>query len=60
MKKEECTTTNDLHSFRNRKTLTRLNTAVMLVLVSSGLAACAIGALIYDVGRLFLAGIEFA
>jgi hypothetical protein len=56
MKKEECTTTNDLHSFRNRKTLTRLNTAVMLVLVSSGLAACAIGALIYYVGRLLLAG----
>jgi hypothetical protein len=42
--------------FANRKTLARLNTAVMLVLVGSGLAACAIGALIYDVGRLFWAG----
>ena len=42
--------------FANSKTLTRLNTTVMLVLVGSGLAACAIGALIYDVGRLLLAG----
>jgi hypothetical protein len=42
--------------FANRKTLTRLNTAVMLGLVGSGLAACAIGALIYDVGRLLWLG----
>jgi hypothetical protein len=42
--------------FANRKTLARLNGVVMLVLVGSGLAACAIGALIYDVGRLLLAG----
>jgi hypothetical protein len=41
--------------FANRETLARLNTTVMLVLVGSGLVACAIGALIYDVGRLFLA-----
>jgi hypothetical protein len=42
----------DIH-FANRKTLARLNTAVMLVLLGSGLAACAV---IYDVGRLLLAG----
>jgi hypothetical protein len=34
-----------------RKTLLRANTAVMLTLVWGGLAACAFGALIYDVGR---------
>jgi hypothetical protein len=45
----------DIH-FANRKTLARLNTAVMLVLLGSGLAACAIGAVIFDVGRLLLAG----
>jgi hypothetical protein len=37
--------------FANRKTLARLNTAVMLVLLGS-VAACAIDAVIYDVGRL--------
>ena len=42
--------------FANRKALDRLNTAVMLVLLGSGLAACAIGAVIFDVGRLLLAG----
>jgi len=42
--------------FANRKALARLNTAVMLVLLGSGLAACAIGAVIFDVGRLLLAG----
>jgi hypothetical protein len=34
-----------------RKTLLRANTAVMLTLVWGGLAVCAFGALIYDVGR---------
>jgi len=39
--------------FANRKALARLNTAVMLILlICSGLAARAIGAFIYDVGRL--------
>ena len=39
--------------FADNQAFARLNSAVMLVMV--GLAACAIGALVYDVGRLFLA-----
>lgn len=39
--------------FLDRQTLARLNTAIMLGLVGSGLAACAIGAFVYDVGRWF-------
>jgi hypothetical protein len=34
-----------------KQTLLRANTAVMLTLVWGGLAACAFGALVYDVGR---------
>jgi hypothetical protein len=41
--------------FADNQAFGRLNSAVMLVMVGSGLAACAIGALVYDVGRLFLA-----
>jgi len=37
----------------DRETLARVNSAVMLGLIGSGLAACAIGALIYDFGRWF-------
>lgn len=37
----------------DRDTLDRVNSAIMLGLVGSGLAACAIGALIYDFGRAF-------
>ena len=33
--------------------LDRVNSVVMLGLIGSGLAACAIGALIYDFGRMF-------
>jgi hypothetical protein len=40
--------------FADKQTLARLNSAVMVVMVGSGLASCAIGALVYDVGRLFL------
>jgi hypothetical protein len=39
--------------FVDRHTLARLNTAIMLGLIGSGLAACIVGAFIYDVGRLF-------
>jgi len=39
----------------DRETLARVNSAVMLGLIGSGLAACAIGALIYDIGRWFSA-----
>lgn len=31
----------------------RVNTAILLVLIGSGLAACAFGAFIFDIGRLF-------
>jgi hypothetical protein len=41
--------------FVDKATLDRLNTAIVLGLVGSGLAACVIGAFIYDVGRLFFA-----
>jgi hypothetical protein len=37
----------------DRRMLGRLNSAIMLGLVGSGLAACAIGAFVYDVGRWF-------
>ena len=39
----------------DRDTLGGLNSALMLGLVGSGLAACVIGAFIYDVGRMFAA-----
>jgi hypothetical protein len=37
----------------DRETLARVNSAVMLGLIGSGLATCVIGALIYDIGRWF-------
>jgi hypothetical protein len=37
----------------NKATLDRWESAIMLGLVGSGLALCAIGALVYDAGRLF-------
>ena len=40
------------HGF-DRRSLGRINSAVMLGLVGSGLLACAIAAFVYDVGRLF-------
>jgi hypothetical protein len=43
-----------IHGF-DRHTLARVNSAIMLGLVGSGLLACAIGAFAYDVGRLFSA-----
>jgi hypothetical protein len=39
----------------DRHLLARVNSAIMLGLVGSGLLACAIGAFVYDVGRLFSA-----
>jgi hypothetical protein len=39
----------------DRQTLGRINKALMLGLVGSGLLACATGAFVYDVGRLFSA-----
>ena len=37
----------------DKETLGRVNTAIVLGLVGGGWAACAIGALVYDVGSLF-------
>jgi hypothetical protein len=37
----------------DRATLARLNSAVILGLIGSGLVACAAGAVVFDVGRLF-------
>jgi hypothetical protein len=37
----------------DKNSLARLNRAIMLGLIGSGLAACAIGAVIYDFGRMF-------
>ena len=34
-----------------KQTIIRANTALMLAVVWGGLAACAIGAIVYDVGR---------
>jgi hypothetical protein len=34
-------------------TLVRANNALLLTLICGGLAACAIGAMIYDLGRVF-------
>ena len=35
-----------------KETLLRANSALLLALVGGGLAACAVGAVIYDIGRL--------
>jgi hypothetical protein len=39
--------------FIDRRVLARLNTAVVFGPVLSGLAACMLGAIVYDVGRWF-------
>jgi hypothetical protein len=39
--------------FLDRRTLARLNAAIAFGPVFSGLVACMLGALIYDIGRLF-------
>jgi len=35
-----------------KETLLRANSALLLAIVGGGLAACAVGAVVYDVGRL--------
>jgi hypothetical protein len=35
-----------------KETLLRANSALLLTLVGGGLVACAVGAIIYDLGRL--------
>lgn len=39
--------------FLARRTLARLNAAIVFGPVISGLMACMLGALVYDIGRLF-------
>ena len=39
----------------DKQTLERVESAVMLSVIGTGLAACAFGAIVYDVGRLFSA-----
>ena len=39
----------------DKATLARVNSAMMVGVVGSGLAACAAGAMIFDLGRLFSA-----
>ena len=38
-----------------KHTLLRANTALLLTIIWSGLAACALGAVVYDIGRWFAA-----
>jgi hypothetical protein len=39
--------------FLDRRTMARLNAAIAFGPVLSGLMACMLGALVYDIGRLF-------
>jgi hypothetical protein len=41
--------------FIDRRMIARINTAILLGLVGGGLAACVIGAFVYDIGRWFSA-----
>jgi len=42
--------------FVDKQMLDRLSTVAMLALFGSGLTACIVGALTYDIGRLFRLG----
>jgi hypothetical protein len=39
----------------DKQTLERVENAIMLSVIGTGLAVCAFGAIVYDVGRLFSA-----
>ena len=43
----------DKTHFVDKQTLARVNSFLMLGLIGTGLAACAFGAIVYDVVRLF-------
>jgi len=45
----------DKSHFLDRHMLARVNSGLMVVLVGSGLAVCALGAFVYDMSRLFSA-----
>jgi len=38
--------------FMEKVTLLRANSALLLAIVGGGLAACAVGAVVYDIGRV--------
>jgi len=38
--------------FMEKETLLRANSALLLAIVGGGLAACAVGAVVYDIGRV--------
>ena len=38
--------------FMEKETLLRANSALLLTIVGGGLAACAVGAVVYDIGRV--------
>ena len=38
--------------FVEKETLLRANSALLLAIVGGGLAACAVGAVVYDIGRV--------
>ena len=44
--------TNAMAHLIEKETLLRANSAVLLALVGGGLAACAVGAVVYDIGRM--------
>jgi hypothetical protein len=43
------------HIHFDRRTLGRVNSALIFGLIGGGLAACAVGAFVYDIGRMFSA-----
>ena len=45
----------DKAHFVDKHTLARVNTVLMLGVIGTGSAACAFGAIVYDVGHLFSA-----
>jgi hypothetical protein len=38
--------------FMEKETLLRANSALLLAIVGGGLASCAVGAVVYDIGRV--------
>lgn len=47
--------TNSMVHLVEKETLARANTALLLTVVWGGLAACAFGAIVFDIGRWFAA-----
>jgi hypothetical protein len=39
----------------DRQTVARVNGAIVFGVIGTGLAVCALGAIVYDIGRLFFA-----